>query len=140
MTQGCELRKRLRNCEAPRSSVLAVRNIACVVDYIRGLCSSGRPARDLCGGRPEAFLRDQALIVEAVRVATLHPMRDREVPNKLDHARIVVAIRQIMIERREAMALAGLLHVLELLTIEMEFVDIAPVVGGRIHGKTGRDG
>ena len=48
-------------------------------------------------------------------------MRDREVPNKLDHARIVVAIRQIMIERREAMALAGLLHVLELLMVRACF-------------------
>src|SRR5579872_3654790 len=45
-----------------------------------------------------------------------------------------------MIQRGEAMALASLLHMRELPGIEMEAIDIAPVVVRGIHGKAGRDG
>src|SRR5579863_134714 len=45
-----------------------------------------------------------------------------------------------MIERGEAVALASFLHVRELPAIEMELIDIAPVVGGGIHGEARGDG
>ena len=44
-----------------------------------------------------------------------------------------------MIQRGEAVALTGLFHMRELLGVETEAIDIAPVVGGGIHGETGRD-
>ena len=49
------------------------------------------------------------LILEASGSA-LHAIGHQIRPDELDYARIVVAIREVVIERRETMLLAGLLH------------------------------
>ncbi len=57
-------------------------------------------------------------------------------PQPLKHSRVVVAVRQVVVEGREAVALAGVLHLLELLCIEFWHVDVAPIVRRGIHGET----
>src|SRR5262249_38729710 len=56
-----------------------------------------------------------------------------------DYPGVVVAITQVMVERREAMLLALLLHVVELLDLEFMIPDDSPVVRRRIHRETGRN-
>ena len=66
-------------------------------------------------------------IFETLR-STLHAIRHQILPDELDHARIVVAIREIVIQGREAMPLAGFLHVLQLPIFELVMIDISPVI------------
>src|SRR6185437_12041258 len=61
-------------------------------------------------------------------------------PQPLDHAGVVVAVGEIVIQRGETMLLAGPLHIGKCLSIEVEMLDVAPVVGSRIHGETGSNG
>ena len=42
--------------------------------------------------------------------AALHFVRYKIGPHELDHARIVIAVREIMVQRGEAMLLTGLFH------------------------------
>src|SRR6201997_1716673 len=56
-------------------------------------------------------------------------------PHPLDHSRVVVAVSEIMVQRGEAVLLAGLLHSVQLITVKCELVDIAPIEGGGIHGE-----
>src|SRR5437879_9614267 len=74
-------------------------------------------------------------VFEATGGAAAEVVLHRKAPQPLDDARIVIAIGQIMIQRGEAVMLASLLHVRELLGIEMKLIDIAPVVGCGIHGE-----
>src|SRR5260370_9331081 len=59
-------------------------------------CSSGRPAGDLCGGRPEAFLRDQAPIPKPVPRAPLEAGGHHQSPQGLYYPAVVPAIRPVM--------------------------------------------
>src|ERR1700680_2996104 len=101
--------------------------------------------------RPESFVTPRAstsstcspalaLILKAVRVAATEAVGDRQVPQELDDARVVIAISQVVVERGEAVALAGGFHVREPLADEIRFIDVAPVVGRRIHREARRDG
>ena len=54
-----------------------------------------------------------ALVLETPGAA-FHTVLHKVSPYKLDHARVVVAVSEIVIQRREAMPLAGLLHAGEL--------------------------
>src|ERR1700758_4482207 len=92
------------------------------------------------GSRPTVSCSYPSLIVEAVRVASLEAVGHHQVPQELDDSRVVIAIRQIVIECGEAVLLAGLLHLLELPALEIRLIDIAPVVSGRVHGEAWRDG
>jgi hypothetical protein len=49
------------------------------------------------------------LILEAPRSA-FHLIRHQVCPHEFDHARVVVAVREVVIQRGEAMLLAGFLH------------------------------
>jgi len=60
-------------------------------------------------------------------------------PHPLDDPGVVVAVSEIVIERREAVLLASLLHVGLLGAIEREVIDIAPVNGCGIHRETRRN-
>ena len=61
-------------------------------------------------------------------------------PHPLDYSRVVVAVGEITVQRGKAVLLAGLLHSVELVAVKCELVDIAPIVGGGIHGETWRNG
>jgi len=39
-------------------------------------------------------------------------------PHPLDHAHVVVAVGKIMVQRGEAVLLAGLLHIIQLITVK----------------------
>jgi hypothetical protein len=56
-------------------------------------------------------------------------------PHPLDHARFVVAVGKIMIQRGEAVLLAGLLHIIQLITVKREPIDVAPIKESGVHGK-----
>src|SRR5262245_58748352 len=56
----------------------------------------------------------------------------------LDCSRIVVAVGEVMVQGREAMRLALLLHRVELLDFKLVMANAAPIVGRRIHWETGR--
>ena len=79
--------------------------------------ASGCP---LCGSNFEAanFAAESALCV---------------LPNPFDHPRVVVAVRKIVIQGREAVFLAGFFHVGQLIVIQRELIDVAPIERGRIH-------
>jgi hypothetical protein len=51
----------------------------------------------------------------------------------LDNTLVVVAPTQDVVERREAVGLAGLFLMVELLGLEFVIADHAPVIAGRIH-------
>ena len=74
------------------------------------------------------------LVFEASRSreAILHLL-----PHPFDSASVVVAIRQIVIQRGEAVLLASLLHLSHLLLIELWLIDIAPIEIRGIHRETG---
>ena len=59
--------------------------------------------------RPDFFNYYQQLILKAPSAA-LHAIGHKIRPYELDDSRVVVAIRQIVIERRKAVLLAGFLH------------------------------
>jgi hypothetical protein len=40
-----------------------------------------------------------------------------------------------MVQRGEAVLLAGLLHITQLITVKRELIDIAPIKGSGVHGK-----
>src|SRR5262249_50081121 len=52
-----------------------------------------------------------------------------------DNAGIVVAEAHNMVERGEAVRLAGLLHLVKLAFIELVMLDGSPVVASRVHGE-----
>src|SRR5580658_5477250 len=62
----------------------------------------------------------------------------RLLAHPLHHPHGVVTIRQIVIERGEAVRLAARLHFLKLLLVEVVLAHNAPIEGGRIHGETWR--
>src|ERR1700760_3713780 len=64
----------------------------------------------------------------------------RLLPDPPDDALIVVAIAEVVVEGGEAVLLACLLHVLELVDVEVPAVDVAPVIARGVHGEAGRDG
>lgn len=51
-------------------------------------------------------------------------------PKPLDHPGVVVAIREVVIQGGEAVALAGGLHFAQLRLIKLRCVDVSPIVGG----------
>ncbi len=55
-------------------------------------------------------------------------------PRPLDHARLVVAVGKIMVQRGEAVLLAGLLRIIQLITVKRELIDVAPIKGSGVHG------
>jgi hypothetical protein len=67
------------------------------------------------------------LVFEALR-PPLPAIRYQVLPHELDHARIVVAVCEIVIQRRKAMPLASLLHVLELSVFKLVMINISPVI------------
>ena len=40
-----------------------------------------------------------------------------------------------MVQRGEAVLLAGLLHIIQLITVKRELIDVAPIKGSGVHGK-----
>src|SRR5262249_29696620 len=69
--------------------------------------------------------------LEPVKGLTQHP---------LDDASIVVAVRQDMVECGEAVRLARLLHLRELLAFKLVVFDGAPVVSSVVHRETWGEG
>src|SRR4029077_11621010 len=61
-------------------------------------------------------------------------------PNEFDDTGVVIAIRQVVVERGEAVLLTGLFHLRQVRGVELVPADVAPIVGRGIHGETGRDG
>ena len=70
---------------------------------------------------------DPELVFEAPRPA-LHAVLDQVRVHELDHPCVVVAVREIMVQRGEAVLLTGALHRRQLSLVELGTVDIAPVV------------
>lgn len=58
--------------------------------------------------------------------AALQAVLDQIRPDELDHPSVVVAVRQIVIQRRETMLLAGFVHTGELAVIELVLIDKLP--------------
>jgi hypothetical protein len=54
-----------------------------------------------------------------------HSVLDEIRPDELDYSRIVVAVREIVIESRETMLLTCFLHTVQLAVIEFVRVDVA---------------
>src|SRR5579875_2544248 len=52
---------------------------------------------------------------------------------------IVIAITQVVIQRGKAVRLAGLLHFVELLHLELVISDGSPIICSRVHRKTRRE-
>src|SRR5579862_590683 len=78
------------------------------------------------------------LIFEAPRSA-FHLVLDQVRPHELDHASIVVAIRKIVVQGREAMLLTSLLHACQLTIFKFVVIDVSPIVSRSVHGKTWSD-
>ena len=70
--------------------------------------------------------RAAALVFEASR-STLQAIGYQVRPDKLDYSRVVVAISEVVIERGEAMLLAGFFHVGQLLYFKFVSIDVSPV-------------
>ena len=66
----------------------------------------------------------------------LRPVLDEVGPHKLDHARVVVAIGEIVVKRGEAVLLARLLHAGQLCGIKLMLVDISPIVPRGVRRET----
>ena len=75
------------------------------------------------------------LVFETPRSA-FHLVLDQIRPHELDHASIVVAVCKIVVQGREAMLLASLLHARELTVFKFVMIDVSPIVGRSIHRKT----
>src|SRR5580692_12380109 len=78
------------------------------------------------------------LVLETFR-SSLQSVGHDLFPYPSDHARIVVAVAQIVVERGEAVTLAGVFHLFELLLVELRVVDISPIEGRWVHGEAGCD-
>ena len=80
--------------------------------------------------------KNKNLIVAPVR-NTLKPMY-RLLEQPLNHARVVVAEADDVVQRREAVRLARLLHLVQRTGLELVVLDRAPVVMRAIHGEARR--
>jgi hypothetical protein len=56
-------------------------------------------------------------------------------PHPLDHSRVVVTVGKIVVQRGEAVLLSGLLHIIQLMAVKCELIDVAPIKGSGVHGK-----
>src|SRR5579863_1778684 len=72
------------------------------------------------------------LVLETFR-SSLQSVGHDLFPYPSDHARIVVAVAQIVVERGEAVSLTGVFHLLELPLVELRVVDISPIEGRWVH-------
>jgi hypothetical protein len=59
-------------------------------------------------------------------------------PNEFDDARVVIAIRKVVIQGRETMPLARLFHLSQLAVVKLGIIDVAPVEWRSIHRETWR--
>src|SRR5579883_1744444 len=91
------------------------------------------------GGRPWACPAGRASVFEALDRSAAETVCGG-FPEPLDHAGVVVAIAEIVVQRGEAVLLAGVLHVLELAGLEFVAIHGAPVVRGGEHGEAGPEG
>ena len=82
-----------------------------------------------CAMRPADYAR---LVLEAPR-SSLHTVAPDLLPHPFDDAGIVVAVPEVVIESRKAVAFTGVFHLFELLLIELRIVDVAPVESRGIH-------
>src|SRR5215469_11810866 len=57
-----------------------------------------------------------------------------------DHTGVVVAVADDVVQSREAMRLAGLLHLLQLFPFKAGLLRRSPIVIGCVHRKTGGEG
>ena len=81
----------------------------------------------ICAGSQKSRRRRAiALVFEAPRSA-LHAILYQVRPDKLDYARVVVAISEAVIESGEAMLLTGFFHARQLLRIKSVRIDVSPV-------------
>src|SRR5579883_3101822 len=78
-------------------------------------------------------------ILEAA-CAALHAVGDEIGPDELDDARVVVAIRKVVVQGRKAVPLARLFHGRELLRVETVAFDVAPIIRRGVHRKARSDG
>jgi hypothetical protein len=67
-----------------------------------------------------------ALVFEAPRSA-LQAILYQVRPDKLDYARVVVAVSEVVIESGEAMLLTGFFHAGQLLRFKPVSIDVSPV-------------
>lgn len=67
---------------------------------------------------------------------SLETVGDHLFPDPLDDSRVVVAVAKVVIQSREAMALARVFHLLQLLGLELRRIDVSPIEARGIHGKT----
>src|SRR6266478_7648161 len=77
-------------------------------------------------------------VLEAPRPA-FHPVGDGLGPHPLDHAGVVIAVSEVVVQGGEAVTLTSVLHLLQLSLLELRMVDVAPVKGRRVHRETGRN-
>jgi hypothetical protein len=94
-------------------------------------CQADKSSPGALGGKVKN--RNSGLVLEAANFEAA----DRVGPQPLDNSRVVVALRQVVVEGREAVAVARVLHLLKLLLVELRRVDVAPIAGRGIHGKAG---
>src|SRR5260370_21579236 len=80
-----------------------------------------------------------ASILETAHAA-LEFIFDRVEPEPLDHTGVVVAVREIVIQSRKTMPLAGRFHLGKLRVIELWAIDVSPVVGRGVHREARRHG
>lgn len=72
--------------------------------------------------------------------SAFHAVLDQIRPHKRNHSSIVVAVRQIVIQRGKTMLLAGFFMPGELPVIEFVPIDVSPIVSRGVHGEKGSHG
>ena len=81
-----------------------------------------------------AYGKSYGLIFEAA-----HPSPEAALdilPHPLEDVGVIVAVGEVVIERREAVLLGSFLHIPQLGALAREFIDVAPAKGCRIHRET----
>lgn len=78
-------------------------------------------------------------VFEAARAIASQTVRDQIRPDPLYDPCIVVAVRKIVVQRRETVALASLLHGAQLLLVELGFINVSPIKAGGIHREARRN-
>ena len=70
--------------------------------------------------------KSRVSVVETSR-SPLHLVFNEVGPNESNDSRVVIAVRQIMVQRRKTMPLAGRFHLAQLLGFEFVLIDVSPI-------------
>ena len=85
-------------------------------------------------------LTQRAVLQVKASRTTFEAVFEKLCPDVFDYTSIVIAVRESVVESREAVPLALFLRARQFFGVELRHVEVSPIKRGGIHGETWSDG